>query len=139
VLLDLLGYNLAMASVSTTRVFRKHVAPLGLSQVEFTVLTLLANNADVTQSQLGRALGAAPSNLANLLVRMETKALIQRSRGAPDARIVTVALTQKGATLAKKAVQMARGMEDGLLGHLSEGERRLLFELLQKVARQRHG
>jgi hypothetical protein len=33
---------------------------------------------------------------------------------------------------------LADGVEDNVLRHLSEGERGILFELLQKVARLRH-
>ena len=134
----LLGYNLAQASIPTTRAFRRQIAPLGLTQVEFTVLTLLGTNANVTQLQLGRALGAAPSNLTNLLGRLEAKQLVQRRRSSVDARAQTIALTRSGATLAKKAAGLADGMEEGLLRHLTDGERSMLFELLQKVARFRH-
>lgn len=138
-MLRLLGYNLAQASIPTNRAYRRHVAPLGLTQVEFTVLTLLATNADVTQAQLGRALGAAASNLTNLLGRLEAKKLIERRRSAHDARAQTIALTRSGAVLARKAAAAAVGMEDGVLRHLTEGERHMLFELLQKVARHRQG
>ncbi len=137
-MLRLLGYNLAQASIPTMRVFRRHIAPLGLTQVEFTVLTLLASNRDVTQAQLGRALGAAPSNLTNLLGRLEGKKLIERRRSAHDARAQAIALTRAGAMLARKAGALADGMEDGVLRHLSDGERHMLFELLQKVARFRN-
>ena len=134
----LLGYNIAQAAIPTMRVFRRHIAPLGLTQVEFTVLTLLATNTDVTQGQLGRALGAAPSNLTNLLGRLEGKKLIERRRSTQDARAQKIALTRGGASLAKKAAALAEGMEEGLLRHLTDGERHMLFELLQKVARFRN-
>lgn len=134
----LLGYLLAQASIATTRVFRKHIAPLGLTQVEFTVLTLLATNPVVTQRQLGRALGAAPPNLTNLLSRLEGKGWIERSRAAHDARAQTIALTRAGAALAQKAAVAAAAMEEPLLRHLSAAERAMLFELLLKVARLRH-
>jgi MarR family transcriptional regulator for hemolysin len=138
-MLKLLGYNLAQASIPTNRAFRKRIAPLGLTQVEFTVLTLLATNTSVTQLQLGRALGAAPSNLTNLLGRLEAKRLVQRRRSSVDGRAQTIALTRSGAALAAKAARLADGMEESLLRHLTEGERGMLFELLQKIARFRHG
>jgi DNA-binding MarR family transcriptional regulator len=137
-MLRLLGYNLAQASIPTTSAFRKHIAPLGLTQVEFTVLTLLATNSNVTQLQLGRALGAAPSNLTNLLGRLEAKELVLRRRSSVDARVQTIALTRAGAALARKADHLSQGMEENLLRHLSDGERHILFELLQKVSRFRH-
>ena len=137
-MLKLLGYNLAQASIPTTRVFRRRIAPLGLTQVEFTVLVLLATNPAVTQGQLGRTLGAAPSNLANMLSRLEGKGLIERRRSRRDARAQELALTRRGESLAKKALAASEGMEEGLLRHFSAGERAMLFELLQRVARLRH-
>ncbi|MCS7100202.1 MAG: hypothetical protein NZL99_00750, partial [Burkholderiaceae bacterium] len=40
----LLGYNLAQAAIPTSRIFRLRIGPLGLTQVEFTVLILLLTN-----------------------------------------------------------------------------------------------
>lgn len=137
-LLKLLGYNLAQASIPTSRVFRRRIAPLRLTQGEYTVLTLLAHNADVTQVQLGRVLGATPSNLTNLLGRLQGKGLITRRRSTVDARAQCITLSRSGAVLARRAAAAAAGMEETLLLHLTEGERGMLFELLQKVARQRH-
>ena len=52
-----LGYQLAQANIPIRKVFIKHIGePLQLSTVEFTVLSLVANNADVTQKQLSQAL-----------------------------------------------------------------------------------
>ena len=42
------------------------------------------------------------------------------------------------AGLARKASGLSEGMEENLLRHLTDGERHILFELLQKVARFRH-
>lgn len=134
----LLGYNLAQASIATSRIFRRRIAPLGLTQVEFTVLMLLLTNAEVTQGQLGRTLGAAPSNLTNLLTRLEGKGLIERSRSRRDARAQVIALTRRGEALARKAAAASEGMEEPLLKHLSAGERAMLVELLLKVARLRN-
>lgn len=137
-MLGLLGYNLAQASIPTSKAFRKRIAPLGLTQVEFTVLALLHSNRGATQRQLGRALGAAPSNLTNLLGRLEGKRLIRRRRGTLDARTQSIALTGAGAALARKAIAASADMEHNVLRTLSDGERSILFELLQKVARLRH-
>lgn len=81
----------------------------------------------------------APSNLTNLLGRLEGKKLIERQRSAHDARAQAIALTRSGAALARKSAARAEGMEEGVLRHLTDGERHILFELLQKVARFRHG
>ena len=48
-----------------------------------------------------------------------------------------IRLTRKGSTLTRKAYDVSLTMEHDLLRHLTEAERAILVELLQKVARHR--
>jgi DNA-binding MarR family transcriptional regulator len=52
-------------------------------------------------------------------------------------RAQNIHLTPAGAKLAKRAHGVSLTMEQEVLRHLSDGERIMLLELLQKVARHR--
>ena len=133
-----LGYQLAQANIPVRKVFLRHIGePLQLSTVEFTVLSLVAHNADVTQKQLSQALAVSAPNITTLLDRLEQRQLITRVRSEADRRSQHIRLTRKGIALARKAMEVSRTMEQDLLRHLSEAERAILTELLQKVARHR--
>jgi DNA-binding MarR family transcriptional regulator len=56
-------------------------------------------------------------------------------RSETDRRAQNIHLTAAGRTLAERALGASRTMEHERLRHLSEGERVMLLELLQKVAR----
>ncbi len=133
-----LGYQLAQANIPMRKVFVRNIGePLQLSTVEFTVLSLVANNVDVTQKQLSQALAVSAPNITMLLDRLEQRQLLTRERSESDRRSQHIRLTRKGAALADKAMRVSLTMERDALRHLSEGENTILIELLQKVARHR--
>ncbi len=134
----LLGYQLAQANVPIRRIFLKNIgASFQLGPVEFTVLSLVANNRDVTQKQLSRTLSVSAPNITALLDRLEQRGLLTRLRSQSDRRSQVIRLTGTGAALARKALEVSQTMEHEALSPLSRGERGILIELLQKVAR--HG
>lgn len=133
-----LGYHLAQADIPVKKVFFKHIGePLQLRPVEFTILMLVANNEDVTQKHLSQALSVSAPNITTLIDRLVERELVIRVRSETDRRSQYIRLTRKGAALARKAHEVSLTMEQELVRHLTEAERAMLIELLQKVARHR--
>lgn len=134
----LLGYSLAQAAIPSLKIFNKRIGePFEMRRIDFTILTLVASNPHVTQGQMSLALDVSAPRLTLVCDKLVERGLITRTRSEEDRRKQTIALTRKGAALVKKAERIADGMESELLGHLSEGERTQLFQLLEKVARHR--
>ncbi|HEV7575800.1 MAG TPA: MarR family winged helix-turn-helix transcriptional regulator [Caldimonas sp.] len=134
----LLGYNLAQAAIPSLKIFNRRIGePFELRRIDFTILMLVAANPHVTQRQMSLALDVSAPRLTLVCDKLVERELITRTRSEDDRRKQTIALTRKGTALVKKAERIADSMEGELLGHLSEGERTLLFQLLEKVARHR--
>jgi DNA-binding MarR family transcriptional regulator len=134
----ILGYLLAQASILMRAVFAQHIGdPLNLRTVEFTLLMLLLTNEDVTASQLTRALSLSAPHLTQLVDRLAERGLVARERSQHDRRAQHIKLTRAGRALAKKAHDLSLGMEREALQHLSDAERAMLFELLQRVTHPR--
>ncbi len=134
----LLGYSLAQAAIPSLKIFTKRIGePFELRRIDFTILMLVASNPHVTQRQMSLALEVSAPRLTLVCDKLVERGLITRTRSEEDRRKQTIALTRKGAALARKAERIADGMESELLGHLSEVERAQLFQLLEKVARHR--
>jgi DNA-binding MarR family transcriptional regulator len=137
-LAHILGYQIAQADIPTKRAFIKHIGePLGLRPVEFTILVLVAFNPGVTGKRLAQALAVTAPNITILLDRLSEKGLVERVRSETDRRAQNIHLTATGEKLAKRAHAVSKTMEQEVLRQLSEGERVMLLELLQKVARSR--
>ena len=77
----LIGFLLAMGTVSTRRAFQQHIGtPFGLRPVEFTLLLLLKSNGMLAPKQLARALSLPPPNVTVLLDRLVGREFVERRR-----------------------------------------------------------
>jgi len=130
----LVGYAASRAAITMRKVFAKHMEPLDLKIVEFSILMLVAQNAQVNQKQLGQALDISAPNMAVTLDRMVDRGWVERVRGTKDRRAQHIHLTKEGAQLVQRAEKIAATMEEPALAMLSPAERALLLELLHKVA-----
>ena len=134
----ILGYQLAQATIATTRVFMERVGePFDLRPVEFTILTLVHENPGVAARQLADALAVTPPNITMWIDKLERRGLIERERSTTDRRAQHIRATAEGAKLTRQAVQRLVEGEEATLVPLSAAERAMLVELLHKVARCR--
>jgi len=130
----LVGYAASRASITMRKVFAKHMEPLDLKIVEFSILMLVAQNPQVNQKQLGQALDISAPNMAVTLDRMVERGWVERVRSTADRRAQHIHLTAAGTQLVQRAEKIASTMEAPALAMLSAAERALLIELLHKVA-----
>ena len=130
----LVGYAASRAAITMRKVFAKHMEPLDLKIVEFSILMLVAQNPQVNQKQLGQALDISAPNMAVTLDRMVERGWVERVRSTMDRRAQHIHLTEAGAALVQRAEKIAATMEAPSLAMLSAAERALLIELLHKVA-----
>jgi DNA-binding MarR family transcriptional regulator len=134
----LLGYQLAQAAIVTTDAFVGAVGqPLDLRPVEFTILQLVHENAPVTATKLAKALAVTAPGVTVWLDRLEQRSLLHRERDKTDRRTQNVRITRKGAELITSATARLLQADGEILKDFTEGERRMLLELLHKVARVR--
>jgi DNA-binding MarR family transcriptional regulator len=131
---SVLGYQLAQATIVTDAVFRREVAePLSLKQVEYTLLTLIAENPGGSAARLARALAVTPPHITALLDRLQERGLVERKASDEDRRAQVLSVTRKGAELVRKATERIVAAECAAAG-LTAGEQAILAELLHKVA-----
>jgi DNA-binding MarR family transcriptional regulator len=131
---QVLGYQLAQAAIVTNNIFRTQVGgPLDLGTVEYTVLTLIAENPGGSLAQLARALAVTPPHITALVDRLEGRGLVARNASDADRRARVLSVTRTGAELVRQATSRILAAEHGVLP-LSPGEQAILAELLHKVA-----
>jgi DNA-binding MarR family transcriptional regulator len=132
-----LGYQLAQAAIVTDAIFFEHAGkPFNLRPVEYTVLTLIAENPGGSLARLARALSVTPPNITAIVDRVEAKGLIVRKASEEDRRAQVLHVTAKGAEVVRKATQKIVEAESATLP-LTAGEQAILAELLHKVAMAR--
>jgi DNA-binding MarR family transcriptional regulator len=132
-----IGYLCTRVAAQVKRDFAAQTSSLEVTAVEFSLLTLLAKNEDVNQKQLCQALDLSPSRMAVILDRLEERGLVRRVRGTEDRRETYLHLAAPGRKLFERARAGAQAADAAAAEPLSVGERQMLLELLQKVARLR--
>lgn len=133
VLLSLVGYNCRRSYMTIMPLFDKRMSKLELRAVDFSVLSLLNANPNITQKRLSQAISVSPPNLAILLDRLEQRGLVIRQRNPLDKRSQTLVLTADGLKLCQKAEKTVRELELEATAMLTDAEREQLLQLLQKV------
>jgi DNA-binding MarR family transcriptional regulator len=134
---QVLGYQLAQASLVTSAIFHEQVGqPFQLRPVDYTVLTLIADNPGGSLARLARALSVTAPNITAIVDRLEGKGLVARGASQQDRRAQVLHLTEEGAGLVRQATaRIVRAESESL--PLTPGELAILTELLHKVAAAR--
>jgi len=132
-LLSLVGYNCRRAYLSIMPLFHERMSEYDLRAVDFSVLSLLHANPNITQKRLSNAINVSPPNLAILLDRLEARGLLLRQRNPLDKRSQTLILTPGGEKMAGQAEQTVSKLEAEATAALSNAERQQLLVLLQKI------
>lgn len=130
----LLGYSLVRANLHLRDCFEQSIrAPLGLSPVEFTLLTALANSDGLTQKVLARLLHVQPPNLTVIVARLIRRGLLRKVRNQDDGRSHLLRLTDEGKSLQARSYSVSQTMEAGPTAVLNEQELATLQHLLGRI------
>jgi DNA-binding MarR family transcriptional regulator len=135
---QVLGYQVAQASISTVAAFHQLVGrECELRPVEYTLLALIHEDPEHSLVRLAQALAVTAPNITMWIDRLEARKLVKRMNSPTDRRAFQLRLTPKGARLAKDATSRLVEGEAKLYSDLSPEERQQLLGLLQKVAAKR--
>lgn len=129
----LVGYNARRAWLIVSAFFAERMAPYGLKQIDFSVLSLLAHNPGATSRQLCNTFDILPPNLVSLVATLDSRGLIERRPHPHDGRAVGLHLTPAGETLVREAEQTVVQLEADASAKLTARERETLIKLLQKI------
>jgi DNA-binding MarR family transcriptional regulator len=135
VLEDLVGFHVRMAAAAIYRDFAAEIAPLELTQKQFAVLELIAQNPDVSQIDLATALGTDRATMMALVDRLEARGLLARRPSATDRRRQALSLTSAGDALHAAAHRAIATHEARLTADFTASELAGLTDGLRRLYR----
>jgi DNA-binding MarR family transcriptional regulator len=103
--------------------FFEECREFNITPVQYGLLTALSIRGCLDQGSLGIELGIDRTNVADVLVRLEARGLIQREADPADRRAKLASLTPKGRTLTSRMFAAMQRAQDRLLAPLSQKER----------------
>ena len=127
------GFLLRRAHQISAAVFEDECRSVGLTPAQFGVLTVLRASPGLDQSSLARALGFDKVTVLRVLRGLEARALVERSPAPGNRRNLSVALSDSGAALLRRAQKPAERAYRRLMAPLDGGQQALLVELLQQL------
>jgi DNA-binding MarR family transcriptional regulator len=104
-------------------IFTAEMGDAGLTPRQFAVLSTVAQNEGVSQTDLVERTGVDRSTLADIVRRMLKKGLLQRRRTKNDARAYAVKLTDEGWRVLRSTEPMVRRVDDRILAMLPSKQR----------------
>ncbi len=116
-------------------IYTEETGPGAITQRQYAVLTAVAHNPGLTQTDLVKATGIDRSTLADMVARMISKGLLERERSSLDARANTVRLTAQGTGELEGAKPRVEGADRRILALLPRGKRDSFLNVLRAFAR----
>ena len=101
-------FSLHAASRAFNGVYRVLLKDLGLTYPQYLVMLVLWEQGELPVKKLGEHLRLDSGTLSPLVKRLEAAGLVRRERSAHDERSVRVLLTEEGAALRERAVEVPR-------------------------------
>lgn len=106
-----------------------------LTPRQYAILVTVAQNEGLSQTQLVDKTGIDRSTLADIVLRLLKKGLLQRRRTKDDARAYSVKLTDEGFRVLKSAEPMARKVDDRILAALPGQQRERFVQDLNTIVK----
>jgi DNA-binding MarR family transcriptional regulator len=128
-----LGYALRRAQMHAYGDFIAALDELDLSPGEFGVLTIIAANPGLRQSEVSRALGIQKTNFVALLNEFERRGLAVRKAANGDRRSYALHVTAAGQDLLRRARARQAEHEARLVSRIGERGRDQLLQLLGRL------
>jgi DNA-binding MarR family transcriptional regulator len=131
---SLLGYHLRRAQLAAFQSFNQALAGYDITPGRFGVLQVIAANPGLSQSALGTILGIDRSTVVAVIDRLEAAGLVERQPSPQDRRSYALALSPHGTVILAELERRVLAHERDIARHLDEAERRLLIDLLARIA-----
>lgn len=125
------GYLLRRASTSSLTALNIRLKKFGVRATEASILTLIAANENITQSDIGEKLAIKRANMTPIIARLESQGWIIRKR--IDGRSQALSLSETGASIQAQIWAEMQSFENGLLAKIPEAHREHLLPALRAL------
>lgn len=130
---DCIFFQFAKTYQLSSRFLAQKVAELNLTPVQAMVLGFLAEEDQVTSSELGKRAELDSATLTGILDRLEAAGFLERRGNPDDRRSIRIHLTPKGKTMSGEAVRVITAANIDFLQVLTEQQKRDLYDIINKL------
>lgn len=113
--------------------FSELCAPFGVTPVQYSLLSALADHAEADQTTLSRIVALDRTTTTGALKRLEARGLVRRGTSATDRRSQSCSLTEEGRRLLEEMEAAARRAHAVTVEMLTPEERQQFIEAMKKI------
>ncbi|MCU7874180.1 MAG: MarR family transcriptional regulator [Candidatus Thiodiazotropha sp. (ex Lucinoma borealis)] len=106
----------------------------GLTGPQALLLTEIVRSELLTGSELAKRVSLSQATVTDVVKRLESRNLLERSRDSIDKRKIILRATEQGKALVKQSVPLLQERFQNRLSELKDWERNLLLSSLQRIA-----
>ena len=104
-----------------------------LTPIQFAVLWGIKSNSPIDQVKLSQFVGVDRTTIGNVILRLETRNLVNRHVDLKDRRVRVLSLTKQGELFLTQVLPSVDKVQDQLLEPLTNAEQEQFVRLLSKV------
>jgi MarR family transcriptional regulator, lower aerobic nicotinate degradation pathway regulator len=134
VLMDRIGFLLAMAKGGAEQVCMGALEPIGLHVRQYGLMLVLSTEGPLSQQELADWVRTDRTTMVAFVDGLEERGYVRRERNPVDRRAYRLQLTAEGRRALTRGRGLMRRAENNLLRSLDADERERLVELLGKIA-----
>lgn len=113
--------------------FSELCAPFGVTPVQYSLLSALAERDEADQTTLSRLVALDRTTTTGALKRLEARGLVRRGTSATDRRSQSCSLTMDGRAMLEEMEASARRAHAATVEMLSPEEQRQLVDAMKKI------
>ena len=133
ILNGIVGYSLRRAQWAVYQDYARTVGELDMRPAQFAALSIIGANPGLSQTTLAATMGIDRSGAVTLIDALEDKTLARRVPAPNDRRTYAIVLTPEGQEMLIRLKDLVAQHDARVTQSLSESERLLLIELLQRL------
>lgn len=131
---DQVGFLLRRAYQRASANLIDQIGASDLTPPQFATLARLYERGKVSQNFLGRLVAMEPANIRDVVLRLKKRRLVTTERDRTDGRLTLVSLTPTGCSFIRDLLPVEMECTCKTLAPLDRDERRLLYDLLRRLA-----
>ncbi|MDD4242193.1 MAG: MarR family transcriptional regulator [Smithellaceae bacterium] len=135
--MDCIFFQLAKAYQLGNRFLSQKVSELNLTPVQAMILGFLADEDQITSSELGRKAELDSATLTGILDRLEAAGYLERRGNPDDRRSILIHLTKQGKGMAREAVRIILEANQSFLQVLTDEQKRNLHDIIHILRRHK--
>jgi MarR family transcriptional regulator for hemolysin len=136
---SLVGFWINRASRSAIRALDARLRPLGFAMSYLPVMRALAGGGSFSQKELAQLARVEQPTMAEMLARMERDGVVRRKANPDDKRATLISLARRWRRRFPEASAILMEGEHVAMAGLSDAEKAILRELLQRVVKNIEG